>query len=77
MKCSGTFFVIRVVSSTRWKSTCSTICFQACIWKSRSSTFSVLPASSISSSDEWKASFFSAKYSALWSSSIILGAPAP
>ena len=65
VKCSGTFLRSRVVSSTRWKSTCSTSGFQACIWKSRSSTFCVLPPSSISRIDEWKASFFSAKNSAL------------
>ena len=43
----------------------------------RSSTCCVLPASSISRIDEWNASFFRAKNSALWSSSIIAGAPAP
>ena len=31
-KCSGTFFVTLVVASTRWKSMCSTIGRNACIW---------------------------------------------
>jgi large subunit ribosomal protein L25 len=51
--------------------------FQGCIWKSRSSTLCTDEPSSISRIEEWKASFFSAKYRALWSSSMLAGWPAP
>ena len=76
-KCKGTFLVILVVLSTRWKSVCRTCGLYGCIWKSRNSTCSVLPFSSISRMVLWKASFFKAWNKALWSISIMAASPAP
>ncbi len=58
VKCSGTFMCSLVFSSTRWKSMCRTSCLYGWYCTSRSSTLLVLPASSMSSTLEWKASFF-------------------
>src|SRR5471030_2989407 len=76
-KCRATFMWILVLASTRWKSACRTSCLNAWTWKSRSSTCWVTPSISRSRIDEWKTSFFSAWYRALWSSEIFTGASAP
>src|SRR5690606_9268861 len=64
-KCSGTFLRRRVLSSTRWKSTCRTMGLKGWYCTSRSSTFSTLPPSSMSRMEAWKASFFRACHRAL------------
>ncbi len=76
-KCSGTFMWILRRSSTRWKSTCRISWRNGCICTSRSSTRCVAPSSLIDRIDAWNASDLSAWTSALWSSSIGVGSPAP
>ena len=65
------------VSDTRWKSTCNTTARQGCIWKSRSSTRSDFPSSSISRIDAWNFSLRSEWNSGLCSTMIGWAAPLP
>ena len=76
-KCSGTFMWIFLFASTRWKSMCRTCWRYGCICTSRSSTSCAAPPSFIVRIEAWKASFLSAWISALWSSSIGVGAVVP
>jgi hypothetical protein len=52
-KCSGTRTCTGLSAEMRWKSTCITSGRYGCIWKSRSSTCSVLPSSSMSRIEAW------------------------